>query len=42
MVAFRVTTLEAPERVAQRAACTSLRAALESIPGAAAAAQPGG
>jgi hypothetical protein len=42
MVASRVTTLEAPERVAQRAACTSLRAALESIPGAAAAAQPGG
>jgi hypothetical protein len=37
-----VTTLDAPERVAQRASCTSLRAALEAIPGAAAAAQPGG
>jgi len=42
MVASRVSASEAPELVAQRAYCVSLRAALEAIPGAAAAAQPGG
>ena len=42
MVSSRVTTIDAPERVAQRAYCMSLRAALEAIPGAAAAAQPAG
>jgi hypothetical protein len=42
MVSSRETTFDAPQRVAQRASCTSLRAALEAIPGAAAAAQPGG
>jgi RsiW-degrading membrane proteinase PrsW (M82 family) len=42
MVSSRVTTLDAPERVAQRDYCTTLRAALEAIPGAAAAAQSGG
>ena len=42
MVSSRVTTIDAPERVAQRDYCTSLRAALEAIPAAAAAAQPAG
>jgi RsiW-degrading membrane proteinase PrsW (M82 family) len=42
MVASRVPTPDAPELVAQRAYCMSLRSALDAIPGAAAAAQPGG
>jgi len=42
MVASRVTAPDAPELIAQRAYCVSLRAALDAIPGAAAAAQPGG
>jgi protease PrsW len=42
MVASRVPVPDAPELVAQRAYCVSLRAALDAIPGAAAAAQPGG
>jgi len=41
MVASRVAAPDAPELVAQRRYCTSLRAALDAIPGAAAAAQPG-
>jgi RsiW-degrading membrane proteinase PrsW (M82 family) len=42
MVASRVTAADAPELVAQRGYCVSLRAALDAIPGAAAAAQLGG
>ena len=42
MVASRVTAAEAPELVAQRAYCVSLRAALDAIPGAVAASQSGG
>ena len=42
MVASRVGTPDAPDLVAQREYCLSLRAALDAIPGAAAAAQPGG
>ena len=42
MVASRVATPDAPELVAQRGFCASLRAALDAIPGAAAAAQPDG
>jgi len=42
MVASRVEASDAPELVAQRGYCSSLRAALDAIPGAAAAAQPGG
>jgi len=41
MVASRVAAPDAPELVAQREYCASLRAALDAIPGAAAAAQPG-
>ncbi|HEX3300456.1 MAG TPA: PrsW family intramembrane metalloprotease [Actinomycetota bacterium] len=42
MVASRVTASDAPELVAQRQYCVSLRAALDAMPGAAAAAQRGG
>jgi len=42
MVASRVAAPDAPELVAQRGFCVSLRAALDAMPGAAAAAQPGG
>ena len=42
MVASRVATPDAPELVAQRGFCASLRAALDAMPGAAAAAQPDG
>ena len=42
MVASRVPAPDAPELAAQREYCRSLRAALDAIPGAAAAAQPGG
>ena len=42
MVASRVAAPDAPELVAQRGFCASLRAALDAIPGAAAAAQPDG
>jgi hypothetical protein len=42
MVSSRVPAPGAPERVSQRDYCTTLRAALDAIPGAAAAAQPGG
>ncbi len=42
MVASRVGAADAPELTAQREYCLSLRAALDAIPGAAAAAQPGG
>jgi hypothetical protein len=42
MVASRVTAPDAPELIAQREYCVSLRAALDAMPGAAAAAQPGG
>jgi hypothetical protein len=42
MVASRVRSPDAPELLTQRGYCLSLRAALDAIPGAAAAAQPGG
>jgi protease PrsW len=42
MVASRVQARDAPELTSQREYCLSLRAALDAIPGAAAAAQPGG
>ncbi|HEV8088421.1 MAG TPA: PrsW family intramembrane metalloprotease [Actinomycetota bacterium] len=42
MVASRVQAGDAPELTSQREYCLSLRAALDAIPGAAAAAQPGG
>jgi RsiW-degrading membrane proteinase PrsW (M82 family) len=42
MVASRVTASDAPELVAQRQYCVSLRAALDAMPGAAAATQRGG
>jgi RsiW-degrading membrane proteinase PrsW (M82 family) len=42
MVASRMTAPDAPELIAQREYCVSLRAALDAMPGAAAAAQPGG
>lgn len=42
MVASHVRASDAPELIAQREYCVSLRAALDAMPGAAAAVQPGG